>query len=120
VLLSLIAGRHVLTLLYRPEYATHLAVFIWVIAAAGIGYLASVCGYAMTAARQFMIQVPIYVLSIAVVTVACALLVPDHGLLGAAWAIFVMFAIQLPLKGIAIWYALHKRALLLPEGGPNQ
>jgi O-antigen/teichoic acid export membrane protein len=120
VLLSLIAGRQLLTLLYRPEYAAHLAVFIWVIAAAGIGYLASVCGYAMTAARQFMIQVPIYVLSIAVVTVACALLVPDHGLLGAAWAIFVMFAIQLPLKGIAIWYALHKRALLLPEGGPNQ
>ncbi|HEY8291234.1 MAG TPA: hypothetical protein VIG44_02040, partial [Thermomicrobiales bacterium] len=112
VLLSLIAGRQLLTLLYRPEYAAHLAVFIWVIAAAGIGYLASVCGYAMTAARQFTIQVPIYVLSIAVVTIACALLVPAHGLLGAAWAIFAMFAMQLPLKGVAILYALRTK-----EGG---
>jgi O-antigen/teichoic acid export membrane protein len=118
VLLSLIAGRQVLTLLYRPEYAAHLAIFIWVVAAAGMGYLASVCGYAMTAARQFTIQVPIYALSIAVVTLACAWLVPGHGLLGAAWAIFVMFAIQLPLKGVAIWYALRKQSVIHPGNRP--
>jgi len=118
ILSSLIVGRQVLTLLYRPEYAEHLDIFIWVIAAAGIGYLASVCGYAMTAARQFTIQVPIYVLSIAVVTIACALLVPGHGLLGAAWAIFVMFTMQLPFKGLAILYTLRKRAALIPDPFP--
>jgi len=109
LLLSLVVGRQVLTLLYRPEYAAHLDVFIWIIAAAGIGYLSSVFGYAMTAARQFTIQVPIYAFSIAIVTVACALLVPDHGLLGAAWATFLMFAVQLPLKAAAVLYALRKR-----------
>ncbi|MCA1669355.1 MAG: lipopolysaccharide biosynthesis protein, partial [Thermomicrobia bacterium] len=114
VALSLLVGRQVLTLLYRPEYAAHLDVFIWIIAAAGIGYLASVFGYAMTAARQFTIQVPIYALSIVVVTVACALLVPSHGLLGAAWATFLMFAVQLPLKGAAVLYGLHQRAALNP------
>ena len=119
LLLSLIIGRQVLTLLYRPEYAVHLDIFVWVVAAAGMGYLASVGGYAMTAARQFTIQVPIYVVSIAVVTIACALLVPSHGLRGAAWAIFVMFAVQLPLKGVAIWYALRKRAETRPEDGSN-
>ncbi len=110
LLLSLVVGRQVLTLLYRPEYAAHLDVFIWVIAAAGIGYLASVFGYAMTAARLFTIQVPIYAFSIAVVAVACALLVPTHGLLGAAWATLLMFAVQLPLKAAAVLYALRKRA----------
>ncbi|MHB8647542.1 MAG: lipopolysaccharide biosynthesis protein, partial [Thermomicrobiales bacterium] len=115
VLLSLVAGRQVLTLLYRPEYAAHLDVFVWIIAAAGIGYLASVFGYAMTAARQFTIQVPIYALSIIVVVIACALWVPGHGLLGAAWATFLMFAVQLPFKGVAILYGLHKRAVLAPQ-----
>src|SRR5581483_8398132 len=91
VLLSLLLGRQVLTLLYRPEYAQHLPVFIWVIAAAGIGYLAFVFGYAMTAARSFRIQVPIYAFSLAVVIAACVVLVPSHGLLGAAWATGVMF-----------------------------
>jgi O-antigen/teichoic acid export membrane protein len=106
VLLSLVVGRQVLTLLYRPEYAEHLGVFIWIIAAAGIGYIASVFGYAMTAARQFAIQVPIYVVSLVAVTVGCALWVPSHGLLGAAWATCALFAVQLPLKGAAIFAAL--------------
>ncbi len=109
VLLSLVVGRHVLTLLYRPEYAERLDVFIWIIAAAGIGYVASVFGYAMTAARQFTIQVPIYAVSIVAVLIGCVLFVPNHGLLGAAWATFLMFTVQLPLKSIAVLYALRKR-----------
>jgi O-antigen/teichoic acid export membrane protein len=108
VLLSLVAGRQVLTLLYRPEYADHLDVFIWIIVAAGLGYLAAVCGYAMTAARLFTIQVPIYLISVVAVTVGCALLVSDHGLLGAAWATCALFAVQLPFKGIAMFFALRK------------
>ncbi len=119
VLLSLVVGRQVLTLLYRPEYAAHLNVFIWIIAAAGIGYLASVFGYAMTAARQFTIQVPIYAVSIVVVIIACALLVPDHGLLGAAWATFLMFAVQLPLKAAAILYGLRTCAAPTPTPLPS-
>ena len=110
VLLSVTVGRPVLSLLYRPEYAAHLDVFIWIIAAAGIGYLASVFGYAMTAARYFTIQVPIYAVSLVAVTAACALLIPRHGILGAAWATAIMFAVQLPMKGAAVWYALRKRA----------
>ncbi|MGI8856820.1 MAG: lipopolysaccharide biosynthesis protein, partial [Thermomicrobiales bacterium] len=110
VLLSLVVGRQVLTLLYRPEYADHLNVFIWIIVAAGLGYLASVFGYAMTAARLFAIQVPIYLVSIVAVTVGCALLVPSHGLLGAAWATCALFAIQLPLKGGALFFALRRPA----------
>ncbi len=113
VLLSLVVGRQVLTLLYRPEYARHLDVFIWIVVAAGLGYVASVFGYAMTAARLFAIQVPIYLASIVAVTVGCALLVPGHGLLGAAWATCALFAVQLPLKGAAVWKALTPTC---PEG----
>lgn len=107
VLLALVAGRPVLSLLYRPEYAAHLDLFVWIVAAAGLGYLAAVLGYAMTAARQFAIQVPVYLVSAVVVALGCALLVPGHGLLGAAWATCALFAVQLPLKGVSLAIALR-------------
>src|SRR5262249_52372298 len=77
--------------------------------ATGIGYLCSFVGYSVTAARYFAIQVPIFVVSIVINVVACALLVPSHGLVGAAWAMCIMLTAQLPMKGAAILYALGKR-----------
>ncbi len=109
VVVGTLIGGPVLRLLYRPEYAEHLDVFMWILIATGISYLCSVFGYAMTAAQYFTIQVPIFVVSIIVVTVACALLVPNHGILGAAWATCLMFASQLPMKGFAVLRALRAR-----------
>jgi O-antigen/teichoic acid export membrane protein len=101
-------GRRALTLMYRPEYAAHLNVFLWLLVAAGIGYLCSFVGYSVTAARYFAIQVPIFVVSIVVNLAACAVLIPRYGLIGAAWALCIMLAAQLPMKGAAILYALRK------------
>jgi O-antigen/teichoic acid export membrane protein len=95
--------------MYRPEYATHLNVFLWLLVATGIGYFCSFVGYAVTAARYFAIQVPIFVVSIVIIVGACAVLVPSHGLVGAAWAMCIMLIAQLPMKGAAIVYALRKR-----------
>lgn len=111
-------GKQVLTLMYRPEYATHLNVFLWLLVATGIGYLCSFVGYSVTAARYFAIQVPIFVISIVINIVACAVLVPTHGLVGAAWAMCIMLAAQLPMKGAAILYALRKRPA--PSAAPTQ
>ncbi len=104
------AGKPALTLLYRPEYAAHLNVFLWLLVAAGIGYLCSFVGYAVTAARYFAIQVPIFVISILVNLGACAVLVPRYGLVGAAWALCIMLAAQLPMKAAAIRFALRASA----------
>ncbi len=86
VLLAAVLGRPLLTVLYRPEYAEHLDVFIWLLAAAGLGYVARFLVYSMTAARFLRAQAPLYALSLGVLAALSFGLVPTHGLMGAAWA----------------------------------
>src|SRR5690606_3155190 len=45
VLVALLAGELILNLLYGPEYAAEAGVFVWIMVAAGIGYLGSFLGY---------------------------------------------------------------------------
>ena len=107
VLAGLIAGRPVLTLLYRSEYAAQNNVFVWLLAGAGISYFASFLGYATTAARSFKLQPVILMICAAATTIMCALFVPSHGMLGAAWAIMLAFAIQLVLMAAYLGYSLY-------------
>jgi len=107
VLAGLIAGRPVLTLLYRSEYAAQNNVFVWLLAGAGISYFASFFGYATTATRSFKLQPVILLICAAATTITCALLVPSHGMLGAAWAIMLAFAIQLVLMAAYLGYSLY-------------
>ena len=52
VLASLVIGREVLIIFYQPEYAEHTDVFVWLMVAASMGYVSSILGYGMTAARH--------------------------------------------------------------------
>lgn len=79
-------GPEVVSLLYQPEYAQHSDVFWWLMVASGISYIASFLGYGMTAARYFKIQTPLFATVVGVTSVMCSLLVPQHGLIGAAQA----------------------------------
>jgi O-antigen/teichoic acid export membrane protein len=88
-------GREILTVLYRRDYAAHSDVLVWLMAAAAMGYLASMLGYAMTAARYFKVQAPVFALVVGVNIAACALLVPSRGLIGAAWAMVIALGVQL-------------------------
>jgi hypothetical protein len=62
-----------LTLIYQPEYARQ-DVFIWLMVAAGIGYVGSFLGYGMTAVRYFRVQLPLFAM-VACVTVLIWVLV---------------------------------------------
>jgi len=89
VIVALVAGSEILTLLYGAPYATYVGVFVWLMVAAGIQYVASFLGYAITAARYFKVQVPLYA-GVAVVTAtASVIFIPYSGLSGAAWAMVV-------------------------------
>ncbi len=94
LVVSLVAGRQLLTLLYRAEYAEHTDLLMWVMVAAALTYLGSALGYAMTAARYFRVQMPLFVLVCATTAGACALLVPQYQLLGAAWAVVLALTLQ--------------------------
>ena len=93
-------GTQFLTILYRPEYATRQDVFIWLMGASGAIYLGSAMGVALTAARCFTPQLPLFALSAAVTAVACVFLVPAFGLQGAAVSIFLSSMVQ---SGGGVW-----------------
>ena len=60
LLVALVAGRSILTLLYKPEYAEHADLFAWLMTAAAVSYVASLMGYGITAARYFRAQLPLF------------------------------------------------------------
>jgi O-antigen/teichoic acid export membrane protein len=108
MLLASIGGKQVVTLLYRPEYAQYQEVFIWLMVAAGIGYVSSAVGYAVTAARYFRVQIPLFMVVTATSALGCLWLVPLLGLKGAALASVMAAVIQFLLNLGIIAHALFK------------
>ena len=91
---ALVMGEPLLRVLYSPEYTRASSVLTVAMVGAGLTYIASSLGYGMTAARQFAVQVPLFV-TVSVATAGAAMLfVPAYGILGAAWACVVGAATQ--------------------------
>ena len=84
---ALVAGKEILTVLYRAEYAENVNAFVWLMAAAGIGYAGLFLQYGITAARDFKVQPIILLVSMAVLLISCAALIPAYGILGASIAL---------------------------------
>jgi O-antigen/teichoic acid export membrane protein len=86
VALAAVAGRPLLRFAFGPEYAAHADVLVLLMAAGAVAYAGSFCGYALTAARLFKVQLPLFATTALACAAACAWLVPRHGLAGAAVA----------------------------------
>ncbi len=108
VLIAIVAGRQILTLLYRPEYAEQIDLFVWLMVAAGIRYISSFLGYGITAARYFRIQIPLFVVVTSISAISCFWLVPKQGLLGAAIALNISAVVQLGFSLAIVIYALQR------------
>jgi len=103
VCLALFWGRQFLTLIYTAEYAVHAQVFVWLMLAAAFGFLARFLVCSMTAARRFKAQAPLYAIALLVLAALSVWLVPQAGLLGAAYSICVgMVVLFLGAVGINI------------------
>jgi O-antigen/teichoic acid export membrane protein len=94
VFVALVGGRQIITLLYRPEYANHTDLFVWLMLATAVNYVSSFLGYGMTAARYFRIQMPLFFIVTAISAMACFWLVPNMGLRGAAIALLIGAIVQ--------------------------
>jgi O-antigen/teichoic acid export membrane protein len=86
VLVAQIAGDMIVSWFYRPEYVRH-DVFVALMAAAGMGYLAKFLVYALTAARRFRVLMVLGLSVTAILVVLCIFLIPSGGLHGAALAL---------------------------------
>ncbi|MEG4247877.1 MATE family efflux transporter [Microcoleus sp. Pol10D4] len=108
VLVAMVVGRQLLALIYRPEYAEQADILVWLMIAAGIGYGCSFLSSALTAARCFRIQLPLFTLVTGASATTGLWLIPAYGLRGAAFALIIASVVQLFLSLGIIFYVLHQ------------
>lgn len=106
VLVALVAGKQILTLFYGSEYALP-GLFALVMVASGLDYLATMLLFVITSARYFRIQLPLHLLTTTTVAIACFILVPSAGLIGAALALIIADSVRMGSSLIAALHALR-------------
>jgi O-antigen/teichoic acid export membrane protein len=111
ILISWIAGSKILTLVYEPEYAQHTELLIWLMVAAAADYVASFLGTAMTSARYFRSQVPLFLCTASVLVVACFYFIPLWGLNGIPFAMTLTGIVRIVLCLVVLTHALYKPIL---------
>jgi len=94
------AGPSILRICYRSEYSQYSRVFIWAMITAGVGYFVSILGYTATARWRFTAQPVALCAVIAALIVACHVLIPHYGLMGAVIACLVAQVVGLVSYGL--------------------
>jgi O-antigen/teichoic acid export membrane protein len=106
-------GARLIAIFYSAEYAAYSGVFTLLVAAAAIHFAASMLTSAITSARSFAIQTPLYLLVAGSIALGCARWTPTLGLTGAALGVVCGAVMRLLLAAIILHF------LLVPEGRPD-
>ena len=120
LVICVIAGHKILTILYRPEYAEHTSLLLWLVGGAAVGCIAASLGCTMTATLRFKEQVPLLLIVLSSSLVGCLFLIPRWGLIGASLVPLVAMTTQLCGSGLIIHYALRNRPKELCRSLPTQ
>jgi O-antigen/teichoic acid export membrane protein len=112
IVIAVVAGAPVLRLVYTSEFASAAPVFVIVMIAGLTNNLLCACGFIVNAAGLFRPQVPLQLFNLISLVIACALLVPETGILGAAWATVVASALNV-IAGFGL--VLHGVRKLRPK-----
>jgi O-antigen/teichoic acid export membrane protein len=108
--MALVAGRPVLSFVYRPEYSEHIDLLLLMIVDATLVAIGSFLGFGMTASRCFRPQIPIMAATV-VTTVVCTLvLVPRFGLMGAGYGLLIASFVRAAASYIVLDSAMKKQA----------
>lgn len=108
VIVSATIGEWILGVVFTPDVARHADVLVWLAVTSGLVWSYVFLGTALDALRSFRVQPWIHGASTAVIAAAAALLVPDHGPQGAAWAMLVGFSVECTLYVIAVAIPLRR------------
>lgn len=110
IVLAKLAGREILTILFRPEYAERADLLPWMMVVGSVAYMAQFLGYGMTAARYYHSQIVLFVLTNLSVAVASYALIPRQGLLGAILAMLIATLVQFIGSVIILVRGMRKHA----------
>ena len=108
--MALFAGRPVLTLVYRPEYAEHVDLLLLMIVDATLVAIGAFVGFGMTAARCFRPQMPIMAGTVFTTVVLTLALVPRFGLMGAGYGLLIASFVRAAASYLVLNSAIKKQA----------
>jgi O-antigen/teichoic acid export membrane protein len=121
MIVSKLAGREILALVFRPEYAERADLLTWIMAAGGVLFMAQFLGFGLTAANFYHSQVVLNIAANVSLLAACYWLVEQRGLLGAILAMLIAAIVQLAGSIIVLAIGMRRRSLALAErvAAPN-
>jgi O-antigen/teichoic acid export membrane protein len=115
IVVARLFGAEILSILFRPEYAREADELVWLMVAAAIGYLGQFIGYAMTAARYFSSQIPLFVVVVAASAASSAWLVPRYGLSGAIFALLISMVVQVAGSLIVLYHGIRRQSISIAQ-----
>lgn len=115
VLFCALAGRQLLSLVYRPEYGQYAYVLQWLMIVTAVQSLTTSMAAGLTAASQFRIQVPLMVGITGVSVIGCWILAPRIGLVGVAIATLISSVAQLIVSLLLILRTINRRRREISE-----
>jgi O-antigen/teichoic acid export membrane protein len=114
--LALMAGKPLLTLLYRKEYAEHTDLLALIMVTAGFNTVMAFLFCGMNAARRYRALVPAYLAGMLAGVIGSALLIPHFGLFGAGMAMLISAIVTVVGILQPLMKAVRERAALLNCG----
>jgi O-antigen/teichoic acid export membrane protein len=105
-----VLGPMILAILYRGEFAAYSDLLVGLMGAATLGYVGIALGFAITAARAFDAQVPLFCVVAATCGAASWVLVPLFGLPGAVAALGAAACVQIGGEALLLSSALSRMA----------
>ena len=109
VLVAIFLGAPILRVMYGPEYAAHSTLLVPIMIAGGLNYLGWFAKNILNSMRLFGRQAPLALCALVTMLIACAMLVPGHGLMGAAWAWIIAAALHIILASALIIFSARGR-----------
>jgi O-antigen/teichoic acid export membrane protein len=109
MILSKLAGRELLTILFRPEYADRADLLPWIMVAGGVVYMAQFLGFGMTAAGFYNSQVAVNIVANLGLVAACYWLIGRQGLFGVVLAMLVAAIVQLAGSALILVVGVRRR-----------
>ncbi|WP_088328862.1 polysaccharide biosynthesis protein [Lacimicrobium sp. SS2-24] len=113
LLITLGLGPQLLSWVYHPGFIQMADELNWIMAAAMIRYAYIFLGTTLNAFREFAVQTRIAGAGTLAMALSCALLIPSHGTMGAAYAMFIATSLELLLYILFLlrWPPLSKEAI---------
>lgn len=105
---AVLFGEPFLAIVYTSEYAAYTDVLTVAMVSVGVTATFTFLGTAVAAAQQFAIQTIVHVAKLASIAVACLFLVPEWGIVGAAWAVLIGTLVSSPAYLVILWQTMRQ------------